>query len=383
MRRSGWITAALLGLLAAGSSLHDGAAAVGPSSPAGVHSASLSQKGTQLVWHVALDSGFSVAQLHSQGRSLCLLFPGGHGVGAGALCVAPGRHGMRLVFSPRSGAARGISASVAATGPELTVLFDPTTIGLRYRPVRWQVQSSIGATNCTPGSTCTVLFPATPALAKLRTPRLVGCTTGGAAFVTHGPLGRREIALTFDDGPWPDTPAFLKILEREHVNATFFQIGEQVGTYGPAVDKRMLADGDIIGDHSWSHPNLAGAGSFAAGQISETATAIRKLTGFRPCLLRAPYGSVSPALIGEARRMGFTTIQWDVDPRDWSRPGTGAIYSNVVRNAHDGAIVIQHDGGGDRSETLAALPREIETLRHEGYRFVTITQMLGLRLIYK
>ena len=69
------------------------------------------------------------------------------------------------------------------------------------------------------------------------------------------------IALTFDDGPWPDTPQFLSVLEREHVPATFFWIGEQVRQYGPAVERRMLADGDMIGDHTWSHANVAGGGS--------------------------------------------------------------------------------------------------------------------------
>ena len=81
--------------------------------------------------------------------------------------------------------------------------------------------------------------------------------------------------------------------------------------------------------------------------------------------------------------MGFTTIQWDIDPRDWARPGINAIYDNVVANAHPGAIIIQHDGGGDRSETLAALPREIQTLSSRGYRFVTVTQLLGQSLIYR
>jgi chitin deacetylase len=191
------------------------------------------------------------------------------------------------------------------------------------------------------------------------------------------------IALTFDDGPWPDTPQFLDILEREHVHATFFQIGEQVGIYGRAVDRRMLADGDIIGDHTWSHATVSGDGPAAAAQISSAAAAIEGVTGFKPCLFRAPGGAVSGALISEARAMGFTTIEWDIDPRDWSRPGTGAIYSNVVGNAHPGAIVIQHDGGGDRSQTLAALPQEIATLRSRGYQFVTIPELLGQRLIYK
>src|SRR5581483_896871 len=160
--------------------------------------------------------------------------------------------------------------------------------------------------------------------------------------------------------------------------------GEQVSTYGGAVDRRMLRDGDMIGDHTWSHANVSGGGSFAASQISSTADAISQVTGgFKPCLFRAPGGAVSGALISEARSLGFTTIQWDVDPRDWALPGTGAIYSNVIANAHPGAIVIQHDGGGNRSETLAALPQEIHTLRARGYRFVTVTDLLGQRLIYK
>jgi peptidoglycan/xylan/chitin deacetylase (PgdA/CDA1 family) len=102
-----------------------------------------------------------------------------------------------------------------------------------------------------------------------------------------------------------------------------------------------------------------------------------------PCLFRAPYGATSPALIAEASSMGFATIQWDVDPTDWARPGTGAIYSRVVGGVRPGSIVLQHDGGGNRSQTLAALPQEIQTLRSRGYRFVTVTQLLGQRLIYR
>jgi peptidoglycan/xylan/chitin deacetylase (PgdA/CDA1 family) len=173
------------------------------------------------------------------------------------------------------------------------------------------------------------------------------------------------------------------VLEREHVHATFFQIGQQVGTYGRAVDQRILADGDIIGDHTWNHADVAGDGPFAASEIASTRAAIARLTGFTPCLFRAPGGAVSSALISEARRMGFITIEWDVDPRDWARPGTGAILSNVLGNVHNGSIVLQHDGGGDRSETLAALPTEIHVLRSRGYQFVTIPELLGLRVIYK
>ncbi len=274
-----------------------------------------------------------------------------------------------------------------SSSSDLTGSFLPSAVGLSYRQFRWQVLTTLKASRCVPQTTdptgCSAWFPRLPALAKVHVPQVVGCVPSGLPFVSHGPATGRMIALTFDDGPWPDTPQFLDILEREHVHATFFQIGEQVGTFGQAVDRRMLADGDMIGDHTWSHANVAGDGPFAAGQIASTAGAIHALTGFTPCLFRAPGGSVSGALIGEARSMGFTTINWDIDPRDWARPGTGAILSNVLANAHPGAIVIQHDGGGDRSQTLAALPQEIAALRGRGYQFVTVTELLGQRLIYK
>jgi peptidoglycan/xylan/chitin deacetylase (PgdA/CDA1 family) len=363
--------------------------------PLSVHSASLTQNGQQLVWHVVLDHPFSPAAMQQAGRTLCLLLRRASGGSfSGLLCVAPPRGGRhpQLVFQRVTATGPGPGKAITATvtrssSRDLTGAFLPSDIGLPYRDVRWQVLTTLKASACVPPTTdpqgCTALFPATPALAKLHTPQLAGCVSSGPPYVTSGSTNRRVIALTFDDGPWPDTPQFLDILEREHVHATFFQIGEQVGTYGRAVDRRMLADGDIIGDHTWSHPNVAGAGQFARGQILSTAAAIHGMTGFKPCLFRAPGGAVSSALISEARSLGFTTIEWDVDPRDWSRPGTGAIYSTVVGNAHPGAIVLQHDGGGDRSETLAALPQEIATLRSRGYQFVTIPELLGQRLIYK
>jgi peptidoglycan/xylan/chitin deacetylase (PgdA/CDA1 family) len=232
--------------------------------------------------------------------------------------------------------------------------------------------------------TCTAVFPKTPAIAKLHVPQLVGCVAG-PSFVFHGPTTQRVVALTFDDGPWYDTAQLLGILEREHVPATFFEIGDQVSAYGQsgAIERRMLADGDMLGDHTWDHADVAGGGLFARQEITRAAAALRSASGFSPCLFRAPYGAVSSGLISQARSLGFTTVQWDIDPRDWARPGTSAIYNNVIANAHPGAIILQHDGGGDRSQTLAAVPREIDTLKRKGYRFQTITDMLGMRLIYK
>ena len=368
--------------------------------PLTVQSSVLTQSGQQLVWTLTMTQPFSPAALQAGGRSLCLalLRPDSLKL-TGRLCVAgplPGHRAPRLIFqgtSSSAGAAPGrpITATVTRTGPrDLTAAFAPASIGMTYQSLRWQVTSTLSPPACTPTppspAGCVSLYPAAPALAKLHTPQLVGCVPSGSPFVNHGPANRRVVALTFDDGPWYDTPQFLSILEHYHVPATFFEIGEQISTYGQggAIERRMLADGDMIGDHTWSHPNVARGGAFAAGQIRTTAAAIKQAThGFQPCLFRAPYGAVSGALISEVHSMGFAAIQWDVDPRDWARPGAGAIYSTVVANAHPGAIILQHDGGGDRSETLGALPREIQTLRSRGYQFETVTQLLGQRLIYR
>jgi peptidoglycan/xylan/chitin deacetylase (PgdA/CDA1 family) len=364
-----------------------------------VHAASLTQDGQQLIWRVDTSEPFSPAGLAAGRRSLCLLIERlKSGAVSGQLCIAgPARGGPvpRVVYQRITSAGPGPAKTIAATvtrsnDHELAAAFMPSVIGLGYQSLRWQVISTLRPPACIPAKPnragCLALFPRAPTAVKLHIPQLVGCVPSGRAFVDNGPSNRRVIALTFDDGPWYDTPQFLDILEHYHVAATFFEIGDQISEYGEggAIERRMLADGDMIGDHTWNHPDIAGAGAFAAGEISQAAAAIKQAThGFEPCLLRAPYGDVSPALISEARSMGFTTIQWDIDPRDWALPGVGEIYDNVIANAHPGAIVIQHDGGGNRSETLAALPQEIQTLRSRGYQFVTITQLLGQRLIYR
>jgi peptidoglycan/xylan/chitin deacetylase (PgdA/CDA1 family) len=350
------------------------ASAQAQTGPPPVTASSLTQQGRDLVWSVRLAHAFWPSRMARAHFSLCLLIERNSGRPRANVCVAPNGHRRppRLVVNNRA-----IAATVTRPATDrLTASFLPSAVGMRYTRLRWQACIE-------QAGRCAGPVPAHAPTLKLHVPRLVGCVASGAPYVTHGPTAGREVALTFDDGPWYDTPQFLDVLEREHVVATFFQIGEQIARYG-SVDRRILRDGDIIGDHTWNHADVAGDGSFAAGEISQTAAAIRGATGgFNPCLFRAPGGAVSSALISEARSMGFTTIEWDVDPRDWSTPGTGAIYSNVIANTHAGSIVLQHDGGGNRSETLAALPQEINTLRHEGYHFVTITQLLGYRLLYK
>ena len=181
------------------------------------------------------------------------------------------------------------------------------------------------------------------------------------------------MALTFADGPSIYTPKVLAILNRFHVHGTFMEIGEQVAG-NEAIMNMILDSGDEIGDHTWSHVAFPGF-----GQIASAKRAIEKATGFQPCLFRPPYGSFNST----AKRLGLSTIVWDVDPRDWSVPGTGAIYSRVVSGAHSGSIILMHDGGGPRGETVAALPGIIKTLRSRGLRMVTVSKLLGQPLRWK
>ena len=187
-----------------------------------------------------------------------------------------------------------------------------------------------------------------------------------------------EIALTFDDGPSPYyTPQILAILQQYNVKATFFCIGRQVARY-PDLVRQEYNDGNLIGNHTWSHPNLALlSSSEILTQINLTADAIQQATGVRPTLFRPPYGVVNTRVLAKVNLLGLTTIIWNDEARDWSMPGTGVIISRILNLAGDGAIILLHDGGGDRSQTIAALPTIIQTLRLRGFKFVTLQQMVN------
>jgi peptidoglycan/xylan/chitin deacetylase (PgdA/CDA1 family) len=212
--------------------------------------------------------------------------------------------------------------------------------------------------------------------------RLVGCKPRGRSFRRSGPR-RREIAIGFDDGPGPYTGQVLRILHAHHAHATFFEVGRNMPGHA-AVMRRILREGNTIGNHSLTHANLAGGGKLARFQLHKTTALIHHATGFRPCLFRPPYGAVSANLVRQARAAGMLTIQWNVDPHDYApseRPGyiAGAVSKSVRR----GSIVVMHDGGGDRSRTVRALPLLLHRLRHHGFKVVAIDQLLGLKRIYR
>jgi peptidoglycan/xylan/chitin deacetylase (PgdA/CDA1 family) len=210
--------------------------------------------------------------------------------------------------------------------------------------------------------------------------RLAGCRGEGPSAYRHGPP-RRAVAIGFDDGPSTQTAAFVRMLERSHARATFFVIGRQLGGEYRATMRRELADGDALGDHTFSHQNLTSVRDVRS-QLERTAAAIHSLTGYAPCVFRPPYGAYDAAVVRTARSLGLATVAWNVDPRDWALPGAAAIERRVLAAVTPGSIVISHDGGGPRGQTLAAYPAIIAALRARGYAIVTIPELLGFRPVY-
>jgi peptidoglycan/xylan/chitin deacetylase (PgdA/CDA1 family) len=211
--------------------------------------------------------------------------------------------------------------------------------------------------------------------------RVVGCRSRGSSLYRNGPA-RREVAIGFDDGPYTDTPAFVRMLERSHATATFFMIGRQVTPTYRETMLHALRAGDVLGDHTFTHPDMTRT-SDPRGQLERTLAVIRAETGYTPCVFRPPYGDVNASVVHLASSLGMATVGWDVDPSDYAQPGTSAIVARVLAQVRPGAIIISHDGGGPRGQTLAAYPRIIATLHRRGYRVVTIPDLLGFRPVYE
>lgn len=184
--------------------------------------------------------------------------------------------------------------------------------------------------------------------------------------------GRQAIALTIDDGPSPVyTPQILRLLEKYRVTATFSMIGIEARAY-PRLAREVADAGHLIVNHTWTHLNLAYLPPvLIADQMDQATAAIHAATGRVPDLFRAPYGAWSPYVLQRCAQTGMIPLGWSVDPRDWSRPGVASIIANIMRNTRTGSIILEHDGGGDRSQTVAALAYVIPRLLAAGYHFRT------------
>ncbi|HEX6687617.1 MAG TPA: polysaccharide deacetylase family protein [Solirubrobacterales bacterium] len=269
-----------------------------------------------------------------------------------------------------------LAARLKRPSPDkLTLAIDPTAAGLTPHRYRWRVLAN--RRGCTaPG--CEQALPERGTrVFRLRPVRPVGCTGGSGGEFRNGPRDRNVVALTFDDGPSAYTEGFLDVLREKHARGTFFEIGQEMPGY-TATMRRILREGDEIGDHTVNHVEYPDY-----FQIAAAAARVRSYTHFAPCLFRPPGGGVDSAVVDTAGALGMQTILWDVDPTDWANPGSGAVYSRIVSAARPGSIVLMHDGGGDRSGTLAALPQIIDTLRDRGYRFATVSELLGHRMLYR
>ncbi|HWW47429.1 MAG TPA: polysaccharide deacetylase family protein [Xanthobacteraceae bacterium] len=202
----------------------------------------------------------------------------------------------------------------------------------------------------------------------------------------------KTVALTFDDGPDPSwTPRILDVLKSRKVPATFFMIGENAVQH-PLLVRRVADEGNEIGSHTFTHPNLANVSAKGTRlELNSTQRVLEAYTGRSVRLFRAPYfGDAEPTTTDEllpaliAQRAGYTNVGLHVDPGDWQRPGIDAIVratiDQVTRGKPDSSaqVILLHDGGGDRSQTLAALPRIIDRLHAMGYRFVPVSALAGL-----
>lgn len=206
-----------------------------------------------------------------------------------------------------------------------------------------------------------------------------GCTPPGA-FLRNGSRREKKVALTFDDSPSDTTLALAKVLRDHNATATFFvfagQIGQQAGDL-----RRLIADGSELGSHSFSHPNLTAPGAKVEQEVLRANAAIKAATGFTPCLFRAPYGKLDPAVVREVVRLDMTMIGWDVDPADWEHPGSSVIADRVLKDVRPGSIVVMHDSAETRGQTIEALPAILDGLAEKGLKTVTVTELLGGRML--
>ncbi len=183
------------------------------------------------------------------------------------------------------------------------------------------------------------------------------------------------VALTFDDGPSEYTPKILKVLKKEHVHATFFVVGEEVNEF-PALVRQAADEGNEVEDHSWTHPHLVWHGPhFIRTELETTRDAITKATGVRPHFFRPPYGQYHLGIMEIAHSLGLTTVLWSVTGYDWLEPGVARIVQNVTRGLAPGAIILLHDAGGNREQTVEALEQIIPLVEQREFQFVLLRDL--------
>jgi peptidoglycan/xylan/chitin deacetylase (PgdA/CDA1 family) len=189
----------------------------------------------------------------------------------------------------------------------------------------------------------------------------------------------KVIALTIDDGPWPKTTAkMLDILKQNHVKATFFWVGTALQE-NPEIGKRVVAEGHAIGNHTWHHWYRKMDQATAKSEIEKTNELIYQTTGVKTSFFRPPGGYLNNGLAAYAKSQKNSVVMWSVTSADTDPHAKYQVFiKNVIRDAKPGAIVLMHDGGGNRERTVKALPEIISGLKQQGYRFVTVPELLEM-----
>jgi peptidoglycan/xylan/chitin deacetylase (PgdA/CDA1 family) len=185
------------------------------------------------------------------------------------------------------------------------------------------------------------------------------------------------IAMTFDDGPsGPNTPRLLDLAAKKHIKLTFFLIGENAARY-PQLVQRELAEGHEVGNHSYTHPVLSKMSDDAVrSEIQKTQDAIIGAAGYKPILMRPPYGALSPTQRRWiSNEYGFKIILWDVDPLDWKDRNSQVVAQRIISGTRPGSIILSHD---IHATTVEAMPVVFDALLAKGYKFVTVSELIAM-----
>jgi peptidoglycan-N-acetylglucosamine deacetylase len=271
-----------------------------------------------------------------------------------------------------------VSARIERGKKQLQLTLSIDAIGVKPGKLAFAARSGWFGPECKPGpnydgpnpAVCVNRIPARGnGHTEIRALQRVGCDVPLGTY-NRGSRSKKRVALTFDDGPTSYTSQVLDILDRRNAKGTFFHLGSQVSAYA-SLERKILAHGHELANHSWNHAR--GPGTSDLRSVNEV---IEKATGFKPCTFRPPYGYLPSSTASAAKSLGMASVIWDVDTNDWQLPGSGSIQSRGSSGGK-GSIVLMHDGGGNRSQTVAALPGIVDSYKKRGYELVTVTEILG------
>ncbi|MSW83728.1 MAG: polysaccharide deacetylase family protein [Actinobacteria bacterium] len=198
-----------------------------------------------------------------------------------------------------------------------------------------------------------------------------------APYVSAAGAETKRVALTFDDGPSPYTRGILDTLARFGAHATFFNLGYLVTPTTAATIRRVVAEGHVIGDHSWDHTDFTKLPrAQVRAQLVRTNATLSATGAPPPRLFRPPYGAFNPSLLAQIRKAKMLTILWSIDTADYSATDPAEMAQQVLSDIKPGSIILMHDGGGNRTTTSNALPLILKGLKERGYEAVTVPQLL-------